>query len=89
MTRRDPNCGALGKAEPPAPKHNNNLELHLKQIRAIFDVPKTSNKLQDILRLVNYCTTVRLPLFLVEMGFMNGSSYDGKYKTNEKRVIAA
>jgi ubiquinone/menaquinone biosynthesis C-methylase UbiE len=65
---------------------DDNLELYLEQIGAIFNVSKTVNERQDIQHIVNYYKTIRLPLLLVydRDGFYHyGISYYGKYKTDD------
>jgi ubiquinone/menaquinone biosynthesis C-methylase UbiE len=67
-------------------EQDDDLELYLAQIRAIFDVSKTVNEPQDTQHIVNYYKTMRLPLLLVydRAGFYHyGISYDGKYKPDD------
>ena len=77
------------KGEPDKAQHNDNLELYLKQIGAIFDVAKIVGEFQDVQHVVNYYRTMKFPLLLVydRNGFYHyGISYDGKYKTDDLKA---
>ena len=87
MTERGPNRAAntvqLRKGQP-----NDNLDAYLRQIGALFDVPKIVQEPQDIPRMIEYYRTIRLPLlaFYDRDGFFHyGISYDGKYKREDLR----
>lgn len=86
MAKRGPDCGAAENVEPRVAELNDNLELYLRQIGALFNVTKIVDEPQDVQHIVNYYRTMKLPLLLVydRAGFYHyGISYDGKYKTDD------
>ncbi|MGZ4911441.1 MAG: class I SAM-dependent methyltransferase [Halobacteriota archaeon] len=86
MVECSPNCRVAERVKPGEAQLNDNLELYLRQIGAIFDVAKIVDECQDIEHIVNYYRTLKFPLLLVydRDGFYHyGISYDGKYKTDD------
>lgn len=81
-----PNWRATEKAGSGEAQHNDNLEIYLRQIAAIYDVAKIIDDFQDVKRVVTYYRTMKLLLLLIydRDGFYHyGISYDGKYKTDD------
>jgi ubiquinone/menaquinone biosynthesis C-methylase UbiE len=88
VAERSPNCGATEQVEPRVVEQNDNLELYLRQIGAIFDTAKIIDEPQDVQHIVHYYRTNKFPLLLVydRDGFYHyGISYDGKYKADDLR----
>jgi ubiquinone/menaquinone biosynthesis C-methylase UbiE len=86
VAESSPNCGATEKVNPHVAAHNDNLELYLRQIGAIFDIAKIVDEAQDVQHIVNYYRTMKFPLLLVydrDGSYHYGISYDGKYKTDD------
>lgn len=86
MAECSPDCTATERVTPGEAQRNDNLELFLRQIGAIFDVAKIVDEFQDVEHIVHYYKTLKFPLLLGydRDGFYHyGISYDGKYKTDD------
>jgi ubiquinone/menaquinone biosynthesis C-methylase UbiE len=85
---RSSSWAAAEKMEFSAVVQNDNLQLYLRQVEAVFNIAKILDEPQDVHRIIHYYRTMRLPLLLVydRAGFYHyGISYDGKYKTDDLR----
>jgi ubiquinone/menaquinone biosynthesis C-methylase UbiE len=86
MAEYSPNSTARKEVEFEGAQYNDDLEVYLRQIGAIFNVDRIVDEFQDVDHIIDYYTTLKLPLLLVydKDGFYHyGISYDGKYKTDD------
>jgi ubiquinone/menaquinone biosynthesis C-methylase UbiE len=88
VLERTSNWTAIEKVGSHVAEQNDNLQLYLRQIGAIFNVAKIVDEPQDVQHIVNYYRKMKFPLLLAydRDGFYHyGISYDGKYKTDDLR----
>jgi len=90
MAECSPNSTATERVAAGEAQRNDNLELFLRQIGAIFDVSSILNKRQARSQVVHYYLINRLALlFYNSSGFFHyGISYDGKYKKDDHKEHA-
>jgi ubiquinone/menaquinone biosynthesis C-methylase UbiE len=72
-------------------EYNDNLELYLKQIGQLFDIPRIINEPQGKQQIINYYVKNKLTYRLVHNwgGYFHfGISYDGKYKRGDLKEQA-
>lgn len=67
-----------------------NLELYLKQVGQLFDIPRITNEPQGKLEIIHYYTKNRVAQLLYDRdGFFHfGISYDGKHKKDDLKEPA-
>jgi len=86
-----PNDATETIMEDQIAEYNDNLELYLKQVGRIFDIPSIVNEPQERPQIVNYYLKNKLTYRLGYNweGFLHcGISYDGKYKKEDLKEPA-